>query len=122
MKNFGVWHDHESFFARKKYADNVTGAYYANRLALTEYLDKIKKQGSCVVFREVRPEYYAPLGVGILREASRDAFRGSVERFNLLNDALDCIAGRLRIGLDYFTRKSLILKDFGKQRKVWEFI
>jgi len=58
MKNFGVWQDYESIFRRKSYADSVTGAYYVNRLAVTEYLEKIKKQASVLVFREIRPEYW----------------------------------------------------------------
>jgi hypothetical protein len=53
--NTGVWQDYETIFSRKKYADSVTEAYYANRLALAEYLDSIKRQATCLVFREIRP-------------------------------------------------------------------
>ena len=49
------------------------------------YLEKIKKQCSCLVLREARPEYWAPLGVGILREASRKAFQETPEIFNSIN-------------------------------------
>jgi DNA repair protein NreA len=122
MKNFGVWHDHESFFARRKYADSVTGAYYANRLALTEYLERIRRQAACVVFREVRPEYYAPLGVGILREASRAAFEGKGEGFDNLGEALGAIDSRLRMDVGHWKEKSVILGDWGKQKKVWDFV
>jgi len=121
MKTFGIWHDRESFFSRKKYADSVTGAYYANRLALTEYLDRIKRQAKCIVFREVRPEYYAPLGVGILREISREAFKGKGEKFNSVEEALTRINSRLRVGIKYFRNKSIILKSFGVQRKIGEW-
>jgi len=80
----GVWQDYESFFSRKKYADSVTGAYYANRLALVEYLERIQRQCSCLVIREIRPQYYSPLGVGILREISRQAFKNTGKNFNTL--------------------------------------
>lgn len=121
MKNYGVWHDHETFFPRKKYADSVTGAYYANRLALTEYLEKIKRQARCLVLREIRPEYYAPLGVGILRQISREAFAQTPETFPTLKEALHLIQNRLRQTITNFTRKSILLENYGKQKKITDF-
>lgn len=117
----GVWHDYESFFPRKQYAESVTGAYYANRLALTEYLEKIKRQCQCIVFREVRPEYYAPLGVGILRQISREAFSQQPKRFNTIKEALDDIQNRLTIPISNWTDKSIILKNYGRQKKLFDF-
>jgi len=109
LKNNGVWKDYESFFPRKKYADSVTGAYYANRLAVSEYLEKIKKQSSCIVFREIRPEYYAPLGVGILRQVSREAFSKAPLTFAYLRDALESIQLRIKQHIANYTEKSIIL-------------
>ncbi|MBS3071521.1 hypothetical protein J4408_00865 [Candidatus Pacearchaeota archaeon] len=121
MKNFGVWADYESFFPRKKYADSVTGAYYANRLAVCEYLMRVKKQAACIVFREIRPEYYAPLGVGILRETSRAAFIQQAKKFDTLKDVLEDIQKRLRMNLNHFKDKSIILKNYGKQTRLKDF-
>jgi len=121
LKTFGAWHDYETFFPRKKYAESVTGAYYANRLALTEYLERIKRQGACIVFREVRPEYYAPLGVGILRQISRDAFASQPKIFNTIKEALADIQSRLKQPVTNYTEKSFILKNYGKQRKISEY-
>jgi len=118
----GVWQDYETFFPRKTYADSVTGAYYANRLALTEHLEKIKRQAHCLVFREIRPEYYAPLGVGILRQISRDAFSKPAEKFNAIEEALSKIQSRIRIPIKNFTEKSILLKNYGKQQKLNAFI
>jgi hypothetical protein len=118
MKNMGIWQDFESFFGRKDYADSVTGAYYVNRLALCEYLDKIKRQCQCIVFREVRPEYSAPLGVGILRQVSREAFGGQGRRFSTLKEALEDIQTRLRMPVTNWTDKSIVLKNYGKQKKL----
>ena len=92
----GVWQDYESNFSRKKYASSVTGAYYANRLALVEYLEKIKRQASCLIIREIRPEYNVPLGVGILRETSREAFKRDPQVFNTLKEALANIQNNLK--------------------------
>src|SRR3989338_1911002 len=116
--NGKVWQDYELFYGRKTYAENVVGAYYANRLALCEYLEKIKKQATAIFFREVRPEYYAPLGVGILRETSREAFNKTPEKFNTLDEALQIAQSRLKIPITNFIEKSMLLKEFGKQKKL----
>lgn len=121
MKSQGFWHDYESFFGRKTYADSVTGAYYVNRLALTEYLEKTKRQCQCIVFREVREEYYAPLGVGILRQVSREAFSKQGKRFNTVKEALENIQLRLKTKIDNFSSKSTILANYGKQKKLSQF-
>jgi hypothetical protein len=110
--------DYESFEGRKNYADNVTGAYYANRLALVEYLDKIRHQASCLVMRECRPEYFAPCGVGILREASRAAFSKAPEKFATMQEALESAGKRMRLPTQIFQNKSWLLKEFGKQTRL----
>ncbi len=121
IKNQGVWQDHESFFLRKTYAQDVTGAYYVNRLALTEYLEKIKRQAQCLVIREVRPEYNVPLGVGILRQTSREAFSKMPEKFNSITEAFVEIQKRLKLPLEKFTSKSNLLKSYGKQKTLRNF-
>jgi hypothetical protein len=116
------WHDYESFFGRKNYAASVTGAYYANRLALSEYLEKIQKQCSCIVFREINPQIYTQsMGVGILRQISREAFSKQPEHFSSLNEALNAIKSRIKLPIQAFTSKSIILNNYGKQKKINDF-
>lgn len=112
------WHDYESFFGRKNYASSVTGAYYANRLALSEYLEKAQKQASCVVFREINEEYTQSMGVGVLRQISREAFNNQPEKFNTLQEALEKIQSRIKLPISTFTNQAIILKDYGKQKKL----
>ena len=65
-----------SFFGRKKYAENTVGGYYAARIAVLEQLRIIKKQSSVLALRFVDPnEYIAPLGVWVVREAVRRALK-----------------------------------------------
>lgn len=116
-----VWQDYETIFSRKKYADNVTGAYYVNRLALAEYLELIKRQATCLVFREVRPQYYSPCGVGILRETSREAFRNKPQIFDNLNEALSSIQSRLKQPVSNYTNRSVILRMKKTQSKLNNF-
>jgi len=121
MKNLGVWQDYESFFPRKTYAEDVTCAYYVNRLALTEYLERIKRQCQCIVLREVRPEYNVPLGVGILRETSREALSKMPEKCNSLSEAFIAIQRRLKLPIEKWISKSVILKNYGKQKRLSQF-
>lgn len=121
IKNQGIWQDYESFFSRKKYASDVTGAYYANRLALTEHLEKVQKQCTCIVLREIRPDYSVPLGVGILRQISRNAFSKNSQKFNTLKEAFENIQTRLKININNFIDRSVVMKTYGKQKKLSNF-
>jgi DNA repair protein NreA len=118
MSGISLTQDFERFNGRKYYAEKVTGAYYTMRLALCEYLERIKKQAYCIVFREERPEYYAPLGVGILRELAREAFSKIPEKFNTIEEALSQSQTRLKLPIEFFTNKSVLLKEFGKQTRL----
>ena len=50
--------DYEGFNGRKEYADDVTGAYYANRLALVEYLEKIKRSFYKIMGKHQKLSFY----------------------------------------------------------------
>jgi len=110
--------DYENFFNRKEYASNVTGAYYANRLAICEYLEKIQRQAAILVLREVKEEYYAPLGVGILRELVRRALKKDPENPGDIEEAFKIIQTRVKIPATEFRKVSKLLKDYGKQKKL----
>ena len=116
-----LWKDFEGFYSRKKYASTVTGAYYANRLAVCEYLYKRKKQASVLVLREIDDSYYAPLGVGILRELSRGVFIKKPIIAEDLNPALNIARSLLQTPIDAFARESLLLKEKKTQKSLSEF-
>ncbi|MDO8509012.1 MAG: hypothetical protein Q7S27_04995 [Nanoarchaeota archaeon] len=120
LKNFGIWKDYETIFKRKKYAESVTGAYYANRLGVTEYLESIRRQATVLIFREIKPEYYAPLGVGILRETTRSAMKGEGKKFSNLKEALDDIQTRLRIPVGRYLKESSLMIEM-QQRSLSDF-
>ena len=121
-QNANLSQDYEGFNGRKTYAESVTGAYYTARLALCEYLDKVKRQASCLVMREERPEYYAPLGVGILRQLSRDAFLKKPEKFETLEEAFKKIQERMNLPIQLFKQKSWLLKEYGKQTRLSRWV
>jgi hypothetical protein len=120
-ETIGFWKDYEGFYGRKDYASSVTGAYYANRIGLCEYLEKIKKQATVIFFRQVSEDYYAPLGVGILREITRKAFLSNPEKFSSVDEALQKIDSRMLIPIKKYSEISWTLANYGKQKKLWEF-
>lgn len=66
--------DWEEYGGRRSYAHNVTGAYYAARLAALEHmLFKLRRQATAVVIRSIDDSYWAPLGVWLIRESARRA-------------------------------------------------
>ncbi|MFH1823197.1 MAG: hypothetical protein ABH817_00565 [archaeon] len=116
---FAVWQDYEDYYGRKKYADSVTGGYYAVRLPVTEYLEGIQKQCSVLVLREVKEEYWAPLGVGILRELVRDILNNKFKRFDSLKEALCSL--KFEIPVETFKDRSKLLKERKTQKRLLDF-
>lgn len=73
-KNTYIAQNHEGYGGRTEYADETSGAFYAARLGVLEHLADRKRQAKVLILREVTPEYWAPLGVWIIRETVRNAF------------------------------------------------
>ncbi|MFC2174884.1 hypothetical protein ACFLQ2_03360 [archaeon] len=86
--------DWEPYEGRKKYADSVTGAYYSARLGVLEYLKKIKRQAGAIVFREITPDYWTPVGVWQIRENVRAAMKEQPVKFQTLAEMLDEVGRR----------------------------
>ncbi len=80
--------DYELFQGRKEYVKNTAGAYYAIRLAVLEKLKEIGSQFSVVCVREITPEYFAPLGVWVVREGARQALKNELRSFQDLGSAM----------------------------------
>ncbi len=65
--------DYESYSGRTAYAVNCAGGYYSARLPILENLKSLRRQASVLVIRIITDEYLLPLGVWVVREASRKA-------------------------------------------------
>jgi len=113
--------DSEFYKGRKTYASQVTGAYYAARLAVAEYLHRVRKQATAVVFREVSSGYIVPLGVWVIRETVRKAFERSPVIFETLNQALKYIGNNFHTPLQNWMKKSAILDNVRKQRTLRDY-
>lgn len=89
-KVLGDWEEGKP---RVKYASRVTGAYYSARLGVLEYLESIGRSGACLVWRDIGPGYWAPVGVWLIRETVRAALRGKGRSFDSLEEAIAFVGG-----------------------------
>lgn len=113
-----ITQDHEFFKGRKDYADSVAGAYYAARLAVAEYLSKEKLQAAAIVFREIGQDYNVPLGVWVIRETVRNAFKKKSLKFSSLELALSYLEKSLRVPLKEYKKASKLLDLLEHQKNL----
>lgn len=111
-----VIHDWEDWRGIKGYANQTLGAYYAARLSVLEHLRKRRKQAKILVFREVTPKYYAPVGVWQIRLGVKKALENPIGKFNTLEEALNEVRKLLELPLEKYLIKSTILKIREKQK------
>jgi len=116
-----VIQDHEFYGGRKTYASNVTGAYYAVRLAVCEYLKKVKRQAAALVFREITPEYNIGLGVWVLRQTARDALSKKPLTFSSLPLSLAFIEKKLQTPFKPWKKESKLLDFLQHQKRLSDF-
>ncbi len=109
--------DYELSSGRKRYADQVGGAYYAARLAVMEYLRKIRRQASAIVLRTVGNEYYSPLGVWVIRETVREAMRKGPSRYATIEE----LTANVRAGIGNWSSRSRVLRERTRQRSIMDF-
>jgi hypothetical protein len=111
--------DREGHKGRSDYARNVTGAYYSARLAVLEHLTAIGRQASVVVYREVTEEYWAPLGVWVIREGVREAMRSPATRMDTVEEAVEHVTTRVR--LKDWHEKAQHIREARVQRRLEDF-
>ncbi len=113
--------DHEWFKGRKDYAKDVVGAYYATRLPALEYLANIRRQAGVIVFMEIDPQQWVPLGVWRFREIAIRALETNVKSFGTIEEALNDIAPHFRIPMTRWLETSKIYPVFMSQTKLTDF-
>lgn len=115
-----VMKDHEFYHGRKKYASNVTGAYYSGRLAVAEHLLSCKRQAAALIVRTVGKGYFAPLGVWQVRENVRQAMESRPVVFDTQELALEYLAGKSRLG-PRAVFESTLLNEWKRQTTLSSF-
>ena len=103
--------DWEEGCPRTNYASRVTGAYYSARLGVLEYLESIGRSGACLVWRDIGPGYWAPVGVWLIRETVRDALKGKGRKFDSVDEAVRFISNRVsspeELGKSWFVNRGI---------------
>jgi len=117
LKAAEIVEEYEPFAGRKAYADRQGGGYYAARLGVVEHLHAVRRQARVMVFREIREGYVVPLGVWVVRETVRNAFKNPSKKFATLAEALKHVDANQRIPTREYIKQSAMLK----QRKITEF-
>ncbi|MCG3220622.1 MAG: hypothetical protein H7641_04510, partial [Candidatus Heimdallarchaeota archaeon] len=113
--------DWEGYNGRTAYASNVTGGYYAARLAATEYLLRIQKQAQILVFREITSEYKFPLGVWVVRMGVRGAFDKAYVTADSIDSAFALIPNYLKFPIEYWKHRSRLYEYNKTQTKLDQF-
>ncbi len=112
--------DCEGFYGRKNYA-KLGGCYYAARLATAEYLVKIGRQATAIVWREIYPGFRIPIGVWFVREMLRKMYNEPYTEFDTLRDAITHVASLSSLGIDGWIEKSGLMR-MGRQKVLPEFV
>ena len=107
----------------KNYASNITGAYYAARKSVCEYLYKIGRQARAIIFREVSGGYVVPLGVWVIRETVKNAMESSnplvLDNFD---DSIKKMGEGLMISLKQWLKSSKLIDNIKNQKTLDDFL
>ena len=115
--------DFEPYEGRKKYASNITGAYYAARKEVCEYLYNIRRQARVLIFREVRGGYLVPLGVWVIRETVRNAMAlGPTKRFDNFNTSISQLSEGFMVDLEHWKHSSILIDFITHQKTIYNFL
>ncbi len=114
----GVLGDWEEMKPRAKYADRITGAYYAARLGVLEHMLSVGRSGACLIWRDIGEGYWAPVGVWLIRETVREAMKQTPKQFDSLKEAVDYVGPRVSSSDDL--RNSWFVKR-GQQTRLDSF-
>lgn len=117
--------DAEGFNGRTAYAHETAGGYYAARLAILERFNHIKRQGYALALRFITDEYWAPLGVWVVREAARAAMREKPIEFSskelMIEYAKKLARKKFNYDINKILNSSKLLHEHKTQKRLWEF-
>ena len=123
-----AWHDGNSIGFGSDYEDAkgidhppaIAGAYFAAKLGVTEYLDKIRRQAGILILREIQPEYAVPVGVWQIREAIREAMKQKPILTDTLDNAVSLSTKRMSISKSEWFVHGKMLKLL-RQKSIEDF-
>ncbi len=117
--------DYEDYNGRKNYASNCVGGYYAARLPLLEMLRNQKRQASAFVLRFETPDYWAGLGVWVVREAMKKTMGTKRfvfgDKYSMIKSGREVILEKLNFDINQILVRSKLLERVKTQMKLSNF-
>lgn len=104
-----IFSDYETNGGKKEYSI-VGGCYYTAKMAVLDYLLKIKKQSGLLILREAY-DGYVPLGVFNVRENIKEAMLRPYLEFETLKDALRYAGTKLKIPISRYVKQGTLLNE-----------
>ena len=108
---------YEPYTGRKTYAE-IGGCYYAARLAVSELLEKLKRQAKVLILREVHSGYIMPVGVWNVREHVRQALKREPMVMESLQGVLNYVSKKMDIPVNAWIKNSTLLKHLLYQKSL----
>lgn len=116
--NFQLLSDYELNSGLKGYPKETEGAYFAARMALSEYLVNKKIQASAIIFREIGEGYALPLGVWQVRENIRHALLEKPIEFSNIELVFNFLSKKLKVPISNYKKKSVLLNHYKNQTRL----
>jgi len=104
---------------KKKGYSPISGAYYSARLAVCEYLTRVRRSARVVLVRSISSDYWAPLGTWVIREATRSAMAHPPQMCATLDSAVQ--EASVRLGFDQWVHYSTLIPEIRTQRTLFCF-
>jgi len=110
--------DGEKGMTKSEYSP-IAGGYYAARLAVLEHLHTIGRCARVICIRDITSDYWAPLGVWVVREAAHASLASHPMRLGSLSEALTSASQML--GTSFWIPRMGLLKDMREQKTLFDF-
>ncbi|MDO5846955.1 MAG: hypothetical protein Q4Q20_01460 [Methanocorpusculum sp.] len=110
--------DREAGMTKREYSP-IAGGYYAARLAALEHLKKAGRCARVICIRDISGEYWAPLGVWVVREAAHKSLSGTPVKVSTLSDAVNAAA--IKIGSRFWVPQIEMIRDMRVQKSIFDF-
>jgi hypothetical protein len=102
---------------KKKGYSPISGAYYSARLAVCEYLTRVRRSARVIIVRSISSDYWAPLGTWVIREATRRAMEQPSHVCSTLDFAI--LEASARLGFDQWVNYSTLIPEMRTQKTLF---